>query len=59
MDAKELSSIQFIEFEFDEWDKVLSNFDATINYTSWFLNYIEILNAKSSIKNYTFMICLV
>lgn len=56
MKAKELSSVQFIDFEFDEWDKALINFDATINYTSWFLNYIEILNAKSNIKNYTFMI---
>jgi hypothetical protein len=56
MKAKELSSIRFTNFNSDEWDKTITEFDATINYTSWYLNYIEILNAKSNIKNYTFLI---
>jgi len=44
----------FKDFCTDEWDELLGTFDGTINYTAWFINYIEVLNAGSSIKNVTF-----
>lgn len=40
----------------EEWDQILLGFDASINYTFWFINYIEILNEASNIKNYTFVV---
>ena len=51
-----LSLDLFDNLSYDEWGTVLNNFNVTINYTSWFLKYIEALNAKSRIKNHTFVI---
>jgi hypothetical protein len=44
----------FKEYSFSEWDNLLYFFDGTINYTSWFINYIEILNSSFVIENLTF-----
>ena len=46
----------FKDFSIEGWDQLLKKFDATINYTSWFLNYIEVLNVKTSINNLTFTV---
>ena len=46
----------FIDYSIDDWSNLLVNFDSTINYTAWFLNYVEILNASSEIKNHTFVL---
>ena len=46
----------FKDFSVEEWTKLLREFDATVNYTSWFLNYIEVLNVKTSITNLTFTV---
>ncbi len=55
MDIKgNLNTRLFKDFSANEWDELLGTFDGTINYTSWFINYIEVLNAGSSIKNVTF-----
>lgn len=56
MRVDSLSVSLFKEFSAKEWDALLENFDSTVNYTAWFLNYIEVLNVKSSIKNLTFVI---
>lgn len=48
----------FNDFSSSEWDSLVDHFDVTINYTSWFLNYIEILNAESRIKNFSFLVYL-
>ena len=55
-EVNSLSTNLFKNLSFDEWDGVLKNFNVSINYTSWFLKYIEVLNAKSRIQNYTFVI---
>ena len=55
MDIKDnLNTRLFRDFSANEWDELLDTFDRTINYTAWFINYIEVLNADSSIKNLTF-----
>lgn len=46
----------FSSYFSEEWDQLLMDFDASVNYTFWFINYIEILNEVSNIKNYTFVI---
>jgi len=46
----------FINYSFEDWNTLLLNFDSTINYTSWFLNYVEILNLSSEIQNHTFVL---
>ena len=46
----------FKEFSIEGWNQLLKNFDASINYTSWFLNYVEVLNVKTSIDNLTFTV---
>jgi len=46
----------FKDFSEEEWDNLLDNFDVTVNYTAWFLNYIEVLNIDSSIINTTFTV---
>ena len=51
-----LTTDSFNNLSFDEWSRILNYFNATINYTSWFLKYIELLNAESKIKNYTFVL---
>ena len=45
MDAK-LKTKFFNNYSLIEWNDLLLNFDPTINYTSWFLNYVEILNSS-------------
>jgi hypothetical protein len=47
---------RYINYSKDEWDRLLLNFKATINYTAWFLNYVEILNIASEIQNFTFVL---
>jgi hypothetical protein len=55
MDIKEnLNTRLFKDFSANEWDELLGTFDGTINYTAWFINYIEVLNAGFNIKNLTF-----
>ena len=56
LEVDHLSISLFKDFSTKEWDKLLKNFDSTVNYTAWFLSYIEALNVKSSIKNLTFVI---
>jgi hypothetical protein len=51
-----LSINLFNNFSNDDWSEILNYFDATINYTSWFLSYIEVLNSKSRIQNYSFVL---
>ena len=46
----------FKDFSIEGWNQLLKKFDATVNYTSWFLNYIEVLNVKTSINNLTFTV---
>ena len=46
----------FQDFSANEWDELLDTFDATINYTAWFINYIEVLNVSFNIKNLTIAI---
>ena len=45
---------RFKDFSSSEWDDLLCFFDGTINYTSWFINYIEVLNSGLEIENLTF-----
>lgn len=56
MEFVRLSMNLFKDFSSEEWNKLLRKFNATVNYTSWFLNYIEVLNAKTSINNLTFTV---
>ena len=56
LEVDHLSISLFKDFSTKEWDKLLKNFDSTVNYTAWFLNYIEVLNVKSSIKNLSFVV---
>jgi tetratricopeptide (TPR) repeat protein len=53
---KEISISFFKDFSDEHWNDVLNFFDATINYTSWFLNYIEVLNSANKIENYSFVL---
>tara|TARA_B110000238_G_C16055354_1_gene407989 strand:- start:116 stop:1150 length:1035 start_codon:yes stop_codon:yes gene_type:complete len=46
----------FNNYSLIEWNDLLLNFDPTINYTSWFLNYVEVLNSTSEIQNHTFVV---
>jgi hypothetical protein len=46
----------FSNYSLVDWSDLLLNFDSTINYTSWFLNYVEILNTSSEIQNHTFVL---
>ncbi|MDC0599171.1 hypothetical protein OAO97_01025, partial [Candidatus Pseudothioglobus singularis] len=56
MKSEGLSLIFFKDITKDGWDKITNDFDITINYTSWFLNYIEVLNDGTKIQNFTFLI---
>ena len=47
---------RFARYTEVDWDKLLLNFDSTINYTFWFLNYVGVLNHSSDIKNFTFVL---
>ena len=47
---------RYTSYSKDDWDSLLLNFDATINYTAWFLNYVEVLNNSSEIRNFTFVL---
>jgi hypothetical protein len=47
---------KYINYTKKDWEALLLNFDASINYTSWFLDYVEILNKSSEIKNFTFVV---
>lgn len=51
-----LSIKRYVYYSKNEWDSLLLNFETTINYTAWFLNYVEILNSASKIKNFTFVV---
>ena len=55
-EVSKLSTHLFKNLSFNEWDIILENFETSINYTSWFLNYIEVLNVESRIQNHTFVI---
>ena len=45
MDIKgNLNTRLFKDFSANEWDQLLGAFDGTVNYTAWFINYIELLN---------------
>ena len=57
-EASKLSVRNFKDHSFEQWALLLLDFDATVNYTSWFLKYIEVLNAKNDIKNYSFALYL-
>ena len=46
----------FVNHSIENWNRLLIHFDSTINYTPWFLNYIEVLNASSEIQNHTFVL---
>ena len=46
----------FKDFSIEGWNELLKGFDATVNYTSWFINYIEVLNVNTSINNLTFTV---
>ena len=54
--SNKLSLNFFKGFNSKKWDLILNNFNSTVNYTSWFLNYIEVLNSSSEIKNYSFIL---
>jgi len=57
LEVDHLSISLFKDFSAKKWDdKLLENFDSTVNYTAWFLSYIEVLNVKSSIKNLSFVV---
>jgi hypothetical protein len=51
-----LSIKKYINYSKVDWDSLLVNFDSTINYTAWFLDYVEVLNHSSEIKNFTFVL---
>ena len=55
-EVKKLSIRRFKSYSSKEWAEILLDFDATVNYTSWFIDYIEILNEANDIKNYTFVL---
>ena len=57
-EASKLSIRNFIDHSFEQWELLLLDFDTTVNYTSWFLKYIEVLNAKNDIQNYSFALYL-
>jgi len=46
----------FDAFDAFQWDLLLDNFEVTVSYTAWFLNYVTILNKRTEIKNHTFMV---
>lgn len=56
VESLNLQIIAFKKFSINDWDLMLEKFDATINYSAWFLNYIEVLNVKTSISNQTFTV---
>lgn len=56
MISERFKQVFFNELSTTEWDQLSRYFEVTINYTSWFLNYIEVLNADSNIKNFTFLV---
>ncbi len=51
---EQLVAKPFQKFTNSEWDKLLDDFNATVNYTSWFIDYLEVLNTQTQIKNFTF-----
>ena len=51
-----LSIKKYINYSKVDWNSLLVNFDSTINYTAWFLDYVEVLNHSSEIKNFTFVL---
>ena len=48
---RKLSIRGFKSYSSKEWTEILLDFDATVNYTSWFIDYIEILNEANDIKS--------
>jgi hypothetical protein len=56
MMASSLNTKSFNNFSLIKWNDLLLNFDPIINYTSWFLNYVETLNKSYEIQNHTFVI---
>ena len=56
MNQTNLRIKRYVNYSENDWDLLLSSFDATINYTFWFLNYIEILNSNTKINNFTFVL---
>jgi hypothetical protein len=55
-EVQKLSTKPFKSYSSKEWAKILLDFDPTVNYTFWFIDYVEILNEASGIKNYTFVL---
>ena len=55
-ELKKLSIRRFKSYSSKEWAGILLDFDTTVNYTSWFIDYIETLNEINDIKNYTFVV---
>ena len=39
-----LKTKRYIDYSLEDWNKLLLNFNPTINYSAWFLNYVEILD---------------
>ena len=57
-EASKLSVRNFNDHSLEQWALLLLDFNATVNYTSWFLKYIEVSNEKNDIKNYSFALYL-
>ena len=47
---------KYVSYSKNDWEGLLLNFEASINYTYWFLNYVEILNSSFEISNFTFVL---
>ena len=53
---RNLSIKSFENYPSSKWDKLITDFDVTINYTAWFISYIEVLNSNNNIKNLSFLL---
>ena len=47
---------KFRDCSFEEWNRYLEYFDYSVNYTFWFINYLEVLNLRFKIINETYLI---
>jgi hypothetical protein len=53
---RNLSIKSFENYSPSKWDDLITDFDVTINYTAWFISYVEVLNSKNNIKNLSFFL---
>jgi len=56
MDKIKFETKELKDFSEEQWETILLSFNSSIQYTYWYLNYVEILNEHNCIENYSYLI---